>query len=266
MLSTAHRVAVTPPPPEFADRYQSVTFETVDGLELSAWYIPGSRPEGIVLIHGINYNRFGLLPEAIVLAEAGYHLIMPDLRGHGESEGYTISYGYYEAYDVQAATDFLLAQTGVERVAALGTSFGGSAVARAAAQDERLAGVIIQSSFSSLPFAVERSFTNYTGLPKWPLAPIMTTLMEFRIGIDANDIDTSRDLAKMSPRPVMIIHGTQDHLFVVDHAQQMYDAINGPKSLWIVEGMGHNSPVYEDGLEYRKRVLSFLDWVFGPDN
>lgn len=266
LLSTARRVPVGSPPEAWADTYQAVTFPTEDGLTLSAWYLPGTRPAGIVLIHGINYNRLGLLPEAQVLAEAGYHLIMPDLRGHGQSEGRTLSYGYYEIFDVRAATDFLLAQPSVEQVAAIGTSFGGSAVARAATQDDRLRGVIIQSSFSDLDFAIENTFTNFTGLPKQPFAPIITTLMEHRIGIDAAEVNPARDLVTLTPRPVLIIHGTHDHLFSVAHAQRLYNAAQEPKSLWIIEGMGHSSPVYADEAGYREQVLGFFEGVFEKAN
>ena len=40
---------------------QEVTIETTDGLTLSAWYIPGTQPNAIILVHGIHANRTYLL-------------------------------------------------------------------------------------------------------------------------------------------------------------------------------------------------------------
>ena len=53
-------------------------------LKLAGWYFPGSRPYGMVLVHGIRANREGVLPEADLLARAGYHLLLVDQRGHEE--------------------------------------------------------------------------------------------------------------------------------------------------------------------------------------
>ena len=48
-----------------------------------------------------------VVPEARILAGAGYHLLLIDLRGHGLSEGDQLTYGYREAWDVQTAVDYL---------------------------------------------------------------------------------------------------------------------------------------------------------------
>ena len=66
--------------------YQEVTLTAADGIAISGWYIRGTRPAGIVIVHGIHANRADLIPQAKILAGAGYHLMLIDLRGHGRSE------------------------------------------------------------------------------------------------------------------------------------------------------------------------------------
>jgi dipeptidyl aminopeptidase/acylaminoacyl peptidase len=112
--------------------YENVTLTTADGVTISGWYVPGTQPNGIVLVHGIHANRAYLIPQAIILAEAGYHLLLIDLRGHGRSGGHMMTYGYREALDVQAAVDYLAARPEIDQVAALGHSLGAAAVVRAA--------------------------------------------------------------------------------------------------------------------------------------
>src|SRR5262245_8643562 len=49
--------------------YQDVTLTTADGLKLSTWYVPGTRPDAIVIVHGIHANRGYLIPQTIILAQ-----------------------------------------------------------------------------------------------------------------------------------------------------------------------------------------------------
>jgi pimeloyl-ACP methyl ester carboxylesterase len=214
------------------------------------------------MVHGIGANRMAVAPQAQVLAEAGYHLMLIDLRGHGLSEGDIITYGYREAWDVQAAVDYLDALPDVEQVGALGTSYGGAAVARAAAIDERIAGVVIESSYSSLPAAVEDAFDDMSFFPRWPFAPFLIALTERKVGLEISLVDSARDLAMLHPRAVMIIHGTDDRMFPLYHAQRMYEQAQEPKELWIVEGLGHGNPVRGREEEYRERVVTFFEAAF----
>ena len=62
-------------------------FQTSDGTRLAVHEVGEGRP--LLLLHGFfsdaatNWTRYG---HAALLAEAGYRVIMPDLRAHGESD------------------------------------------------------------------------------------------------------------------------------------------------------------------------------------
>jgi fermentation-respiration switch protein FrsA (DUF1100 family) len=45
--------------------------------------------------------------------------------------------------------------------------------------------------------------------------------------------------AKISPVPLLIVHGDQDAYFPPEHARQLYMAAREPKELWLLPGMGH---------------------------
>lgn len=250
--------------PDEVDRpYKDVTLTTRDGLNIAGWYIPGTQPKAVILVHGIDANRRAVLPEASVLADAGYHLLLIDLRGHGESEGNTATYGYREAWDVQAAIDFLDTLPEVEHIGALGTSYGGAAVVRAAALDSRLKAIVIESSFSSLSAAAEDAFDDMSIFPKWPFAPLFITLAERRVGVQIGQVDSARDLAALQRfQAIMIIHGTEDTLFPPHHAQKMYAAARKPKTLWMIEGLGHGNPVVDRREEFEARVIPFFEKAF----
>lgn len=258
-----HRATDVGSPKDLNRPYQELTLTTSDGLKIAGWYIPGTRPQAVILVHGIHANRRAVLPEAKILAEAGYHLLTIDLRGHGLSEGQQNSYGYREALDVQAAVDYLDAMPEVDKIGVLGTSLGGATVVRAAAIDERIAAVVIESSYSSLSAAIDDGFDQLAFFPKWPFAPLFVSLAERRLGVQAVQIDSARDLATFKPRPVLIIHGLNDQLFPPAHAERMFASAQEPKELWLIEGLGHANPVLGREADYRERVVGFFEKAFG---
>jgi fermentation-respiration switch protein FrsA (DUF1100 family) len=239
--------------------HQEVTLTTADGLQISGWYIPGRRSQAIILVHGIHANRAFLIPQAHLLAQAGYPLLMIDLRGHGLSQGHELTYGYREALDVQAAVDYLLSRPEIEKVGAFGHSLGGAAVVQAAARDERLQAIVVQSSYSSLSLATEEAYETFTVLPRWPFASLIISLSQLRLGMNLDQVNSATALAAMPPRPVLIIHGAEDTLFRPHHAQMMFDSAPEPKSLFMVEGVGHNNPIFGHEAEYNSRLLNFFD-------
>ena len=243
--------------------YQDITLSTADGLKLSGWYVPGTQPNAIVIVHGIHANRAYLIPQAEILAQAGYHLLLLDLRGHGLSEGDMVTYGGREALDVEAAVNYLAALPEVKNIGALGHSLGAAGVVRAAADDPRLQALVIQSSYSSLSEVVEDSFNKFAVLPQWPFAPLIIALAEFRTGVNSKQVDSVRDLATMPPRPIFIIHSADDNLFPLRYAQEMYNAAQEPKELWIIDQVGgHINPITGHEAEYKERILKFFESAF----
>jgi dipeptidyl aminopeptidase/acylaminoacyl peptidase len=265
VFTIARRTPITSSPADIGLPFEEVSLTTRDGLALAGWYIPGSQPNAIILIHGINANRQVMLPTARLLAEAGYPLLLLDLRGHGQSEGFEITYGYREAWDVQAGIDFLRGRPGIDKVAALGVSMGGAAVGRAAGLDPRLDAVVIQSSYSSLPNAVDDAFERLSIFPKQPFAPLLVSLGERRVGVEIGQVNSMRDLAAFSPKPVLIIHGINDEMFPVRHAYQMFEAAGQPKTLYIIPNQSHGDPTQngrQTETEYRQQLLVFFTDAF----
>lgn len=136
-------------PADAGMEYEDVEFPARDGLRLSGWFIPaaaegaGPRP-AIVLVHGWPWNRLGeaadnlmanvsgaspvdLLRLAHALHQGGYHVLMFDLRNHGQSaESNAVTFGLQESNDLLGALDYTAARDDVdaERIGVVGFSMG----------------------------------------------------------------------------------------------------------------------------------------------
>jgi fermentation-respiration switch protein FrsA (DUF1100 family) len=63
-------------------------------------------------------------------------------------------------------------------------------------------------------------------------------------------------MAKISPIPVLILHGDQDRIVPMHHGQRLYEAAREPKQLWIVAGAGHIQTM--QALAERDRLVAWL--------
>jgi dienelactone hydrolase len=149
LMLVARRTPRQQTPTDAGLDYESVTFQATDGVKLSGWFIPreGEGPGPVVaFVHGWLWNRLGnisgrvpftdrdveFLPAAKALHDAGFHVLLFDLRRHGESEAGKgpLTYGPREARDFIGAVNYLRSRPDVdgERIGAIGTSMGGNIV------------------------------------------------------------------------------------------------------------------------------------------
>jgi fermentation-respiration switch protein FrsA (DUF1100 family) len=250
-------------PQEFGLPFEDLQLTSSDGLSLRAWLVPAQSPNGagMILVHGLGANRSALLPTAEILHRNGYHVLLLDLRGHGESEGDQITYGYLEALDVMAGMEYMTVDLGLEpdRIGLLGVSMGGAAVVRAAGMIDQVGAIVIESSPSSLEGGIIDAFDEMSLLPRWPFAILITALAERRVGARVEEVDSCRILHTLQGLPKLLIHGDQDTLLPLEHHLRMVDAAAEPKESWIVAGMGHESAATYAPGAYENRLIEFLD-------
>ncbi|HUM71256.1 MAG TPA: hypothetical protein PLK31_20690, partial [Chloroflexota bacterium] len=68
---------------------ENVRFTSQDGLQLYAWYLPGTNRAAIVLAHALGGSGLLMQEHAEFLRDAGYSVLLLDLRAHGRSHGNT---------------------------------------------------------------------------------------------------------------------------------------------------------------------------------
>lgn len=235
-----------------------VTVRARDGAVLRGWFAPPQNGVVVALVHGLWGNRASLLPEAELFARHGYGVLLLDSRAHGESGGESATWGSSEALDIADSVRFVRAQPRVARVVLLGFSVGASAVARAAANDPAVSAVILYATWTSL-----REEIAYKE-PKGGWLGVQLALEGFRYsGAQIDEIRPELDLARISPRPLIMVCGGRDTDTPPPIMDRMYAMATGKKEFWRQPEVGHGGYFQANPVEYERRVVGFIDDALG---
>jgi len=251
-------------PPGIA--YEEVGFPArAEDLDLVGWYLPkeGSS-KAVVLVHGRDANRrtamggtFVALAEA--LNRAGYSVLLFDLRGHGESGGEKrYSFGVNERRDVLGAVDWLQ-QQGIPpgSIAVLGTSMGGASATGATAEEPAIGALILDSTLSDLKPLIQEKFVDESGLPLW-FVPGVLLMNRVLYGYDLAEVKPVAELSAVAPRPVLILHCTEDDMVPIEQGRALAEAVPEAET-WYTDGCKHAEIHASHAAKYEEEVIGFLD-------
>lgn len=253
------RQAILGNPADYGLDHENVTLQTADGLALAGWYVPSRNRAALVLIHGIGTNRADLLPLGRDLAQLGFGLLLFDLRAHGESEGSASTLGLRETLDVRSAVDYLHSRADVrpDRIGVYGNSLGAAVAIMAAAELGDLRSVVADSGFASVEWVVSNQFNSLVRLPGWT-APLVLAFGRWQAGVDPGQVSPVERIHRISPRPILLVHGDRDATFAIQNAYLLSEAAGDPKELWIVPGVRHSGAYAVDPERYVERVGGFF--------
>lgn len=234
---------------------ESVEFADSTGATLRGWYIRSKTGASVVLVHGAGGDRTSLAPEATALVSRDMGVLVFDLPGHGASDG-DIHWNEGEFRAVQAAIDFVSAQPDVDsgRIGALGFSLGGAVLSRVAATDPRPRAVVFAGTPSN---QVEQVRLEYS---QWgPLSQLPALFALRQRGFPLDGVQPRDVIGSISPRPVLIVSGTDDDTVPLSLAQQLYASARQPKEILVVDGARHGGYERVPGAHYLERITAFFE-------
>jgi pimeloyl-ACP methyl ester carboxylesterase len=252
-------------PATYGLEYQDVRFSARgDEVQIAAWYIPNRESaRGVILVHGRNACKQSAISGKIVelgaaLREAGFAVLMIDLRGHGESEGRKhYSFGVYERRDVLGAVDFLV-DKGIKpgKIGVLGVSMGGGAATGATSEEIAIGALVLESAFADLNPLIEEQWENESGMPKFVL-PGVLAMNQLIYGYGLSDVQPVKEILKVPPRPILILHCTTDDLVGMWHPQTLLEAVPSAESFFF-DSCEHAEIFRDYPNDYKALVIPFF--------
>lgn len=257
-----HVAAVAPPKPPG----RVVHLVAVDGVRLEGSYWPGHRANGpaVLLLHGINSSRASFTRHALWLNGLGYTVLAIDFRGHGGSAAVPRSFGLHESRDVAAALAFLRANAPHRRIGLIGTSLGGAAALLGDNGPPPVQAMVLQAVYPDLRRAIANRIARVVGRPfAWLGEPLLSYQSWPRYGVPPGRLAPIDGLRRFHG-PVLVIGGTADSNTTVADTLSLYQAAPGPKTLWLLKGIGHAATGSIFTNEYRHRVQALFASSLGP--
>jgi alpha/beta superfamily hydrolase len=235
-------------------RFESVTFTSADGLELSGWYAPSENRAAVVMVSGARGHRSGTVDHAVLMADHGFGVLLYDARGTGHSEGTPNGYGWGWERDVAGALDFLGDRPDVDpsRIGGLGLSTGADVLIEVAATDRRLAAVVADGatirSMSDIPADQPGDFVL--------MGPVLATVQ--LLSGESPGAPLVDLVADVSPTPLLLV--AAGSIGPEIKVNRLYAEASGPTTeLWTLPAARHTAAIRDEAAEYERRVVAHFE-------
>ena len=234
----------------------------VDGIKIvGQLYLPDGNERAphptVCVCHGIpsgnppDPDDEGYPGFAKRICQQGFGVFIFNFRGTGASGGNLDILGWTR--DLGVAIDYLYTVPEVDnaRLPVLGFSGGAAVSVYAGSQDKRISAVIgcaCLAEFTFLttleePSAMVEHMRNIGAIRDEDFPPsIEEWLHNFRV------ISPIECVARIAPRPLLLVHGDSDESVHVSHAHWLYTRAGEPKQLAIIEGAGHRLRQNEEAM------------------
>ena len=253
--------------------FEVVETTSDDGTPLSAHLLaccPDS-PRWLVFSHGFADNWRDGLTFSRRLAEAGFNLLLVDMRAHGASGGEWVGAGWLDRRDLVAWSRWVVDRAGTGAcIALMGISMGAASSVMACGEEdlpEQVRACVSDSAYADFwNTAVNVVSTGSLGtqpMPAHPTVDLARLLLRLRRG--GYDIARSRpvDAIARSRVPVLLLHGEDDKIVLPHMADELAAAAGGAAAgegheLATFPSAGHCCAVFADPGRYWDLVLTFL--------
>ncbi len=230
-----------------------------DGYRLHSYEMNQNSHQWLIAVHGYMGEGKDQLSVGNRFYEQGYQVLIPDLRGHGQSEGTSIGMGAWDSDDIVEWINDILEKDQEASIALYGVSMGASTVMMTTGHNlpEQVKVAVEDCGYTSAWDEFSFQLDDLFGLPSFPALDAANIMTMIRAGYNLKDADALAAV-KQSKTPTLFIHGDADDFVPTEMVYPLYEAATCEKKLFIVKGAGHGQSRDVDPEGYWKEVDAFI--------
>ncbi len=226
---------------------------------------PSNSNVWAVVLHGwTNVNR-EMSPYAEQYFKRGFNILLPDLRGHNNSEHKFVTMGWKDRLDVVDWIESIVKENPKAKIIIHGTSMGGATTMMTTG--EKLPENVVLAVEDCGFMGVKEIFTDQCirkyHLPPWLVMPSASLVNKAINGFFFSEASAVKQLKK-SKTPTLFIHGDKDDFVLIENLDPVYEACAAPKEKHIIRGAEHAVSAFWFPEKYWQIVDNFLEKYLTP--
>lgn len=192
--------------------------------------------------------------------KAGYNVIVPDLRAHGESAGKYVGMGWLDKNDILKWIELILNEDSHAKIVLHGVSMGAATVMMASGENlpENVVAIIEDCGYTSVKEVFSSELKLRFNLPTFPIINSASFVSSIRARYTFDEA-SSLEQIKKSDIPILFIHGSADNFIPVEMCHKLYDFATCKKEKLIITGAGHAQSRFLAPDEYYHTVFNFIN-------
>lgn len=240
------------------DNSQQVSIESYDYLKLHASLIEQGSSIYVIMVHGYRGEASSILSPIKKMKKEGYNLLIPDLRGHGLSEGHYIGMGIDDRLDIMSWIRYLLEKNPNISIILYGVSMGGATVMNVSGETlpTQVKAIIEDCGYTSVWDLFQNQF-ELDYIQSQMVMYMASLVTKLRAGYYLEDVKPIEQVKK-SKVPILFIHGDQDKFVPYSMLNELYNAASCPKEKLIIHGAGHANSCSLNPQLYYQTIFDFI--------
>ena len=172
--------------------------------------------------------------------DMGYNILIPDLRGHGKSEGDYIGMGWFDRLDILKWINLILSYNKDSKIILHGVSMGAATVAMTSGEalPRNVKAIISDCGYTSVLDQFSHQLKSMYSLPNFPVMNVSSLVTKFKAGYTLKEASTLKQVSK-SNTPILYIHGDEDDFVPYKMMDELYNATSSPKEKLTIIGASH---------------------------
>ena len=233
----------------YSDKY----IESYDKLQLHSYVVNQNSNKWAIVVHGYGGSGKLMSDKSKYFYDMGYNVLIPDLRGHGKSEGDYIGMGWKDRLDIISWINFIIKENPNAEIVLHGTSMGAATVLMTSGENlpSNVKAIVADCAYTSAWDEFSYQLETYLKVPSYYILNVTNMVTKLKAGYSLKEASALESVKKATV-PILFIHGDKDKFVPYSMMDKLYDATSSPKEKLTIDGGEHaNSDL----------VSPFLYWL-----